>query len=380
LSTHDCGEETTFFDKLRSCPELDLRDKRGLRHEMAFNLYCLTLSLLRNRDGNLSSMHRCMVNNNSLVCQALKLDQQGVISRPHLPIFLSKVNLSCLEKLVLDHYGVQLSETEEAWFAGDGKELRGSIARGDKRGEALVQLVRHEDRGVLAQDSYNGTKESEKPCLRRVIKQSGATGQKITADALHLNPAMTAPIERAGGIYLIGLKANQKELLNDMIEHAEQFAPCKTNKTVDKGHGRLETRKYEQYNIKGEVFAKRWKRSAFRSLFKVDRTRFCLTTRQQSYETAYYISNSTAKQDDGCWQAIRNHWSVEVSNHARDVNLKEDHLRTKYPSVTHAIANLRTLVLEIFRQLKPPSIAATMDLFQDDFNAMMTALKRIGFL
>ena len=29
------------------------------------------------------------------------------------------------------------------------------------------------------------------------------------------------------------------------------------------------------------------------------------------------------------YEAIRNHWSVEVTNHIRDVTLKEDKLRTK---------------------------------------------------
>lgn len=32
-------------------------------------------------------------------------------------------------------YGVGLKETEKQWFAADGKELRGSIEKGDTRGE-----------------------------------------------------------------------------------------------------------------------------------------------------------------------------------------------------------------------------------------------------
>ncbi len=37
------------------------------------------------------------------------------------------------------------------------------------RGEVLVQLVRHEDRAVLGKAYYNGTKDSEKPCLQELI-------------------------------------------------------------------------------------------------------------------------------------------------------------------------------------------------------------------
>ncbi len=41
-------------------------------------------------------------------------------------------------------YGIKLSDTEKQWFSGDGKELRGWIETGDKRGEAVVQIVAHE--------------------------------------------------------------------------------------------------------------------------------------------------------------------------------------------------------------------------------------------
>jgi len=39
---------------------------------------------------------------------------------------------------------IELNESEKEWFAVDGKELRGSIESGEKRGEALVLAVAHE--------------------------------------------------------------------------------------------------------------------------------------------------------------------------------------------------------------------------------------------
>lgn len=52
--------------------------------------------------------------------------------------------------------------------------------------------------------------------MRELLASAGALGQKITLDALHLSPGMTGPIALAGGLFLIGLKGNQKELLADM--------------------------------------------------------------------------------------------------------------------------------------------------------------------
>ena len=40
--------------------------------------------------------------------------------------------------------------------------ITGGIEKRLKRGEALVQLVRHQDGAVLGQSRYNGKKESEK--------------------------------------------------------------------------------------------------------------------------------------------------------------------------------------------------------------------------
>jgi phosphoribosyl-ATP pyrophosphohydrolase len=98
---------------------------------------------------------------------------------------------------------------------------------------------------------------------------------------------------------------------------------------VDKGHGRLEIRDYYLFDVSEEYFESRWEKSGFRSLLKVQRNRINLKTNEESTEIAYYISNGKATEEHGYFDAIRNHWSVEVSNHIRDVSLQEDQLRTK---------------------------------------------------
>ncbi len=333
MLTYDIKQETTFYERLQNREGLDLRDNRGKRHDLAFILLGVLIGLLRNRDGHLSSIHRSMVNTHHQLCRQLGLKIEATVSRAQLPRVLAKVQLSKFESLLFDHYGLRLSDKEKEWFAGDGKELRGSIAKGKRRGEALVQLVRHKDGAVLGQSRYDGQKESEKPCLVNLIKDKAAQNQKITADALHLNPKMTDLIEQGGGTFLIGLKENQKELLSDMIWHIKNHEPLSTHRTIDKGHGRLEQRHYAYFNVSKEYFDKRWKTSGFRSLIKVTRQRTILNSGEYSEQTAYYLSNAelseNLEQTTEYFKAIRNHWSVEVNNHIRDVSLKEDKFRTK---------------------------------------------------
>ena len=126
---------------------------------------------------------------------------------------LKKVALKKFEELVYKWFKVELSDKDKKWFAADGKELRGNIEKGANRGDARVQLVSHNEKKVQCNSYYHGEKESEKTCLQELIIEEGITNQKISADSLHLCPAMTEPIEADNGVFLIG---NQKELLQDM--------------------------------------------------------------------------------------------------------------------------------------------------------------------
>jgi hypothetical protein len=127
FNTHTVNEGTTFYEELQKKEGLDLRDKRGIKHDIAFILISVLLGLLRNRDGNMSSLHRHIVNNHKLIRKALSIENEQVISRSHLPRILMKVDRKVFEDLIFDKYGIELSEKEKKWFAGDGKELRGSI-------------------------------------------------------------------------------------------------------------------------------------------------------------------------------------------------------------------------------------------------------------
>lgn len=322
-------QETTFYEKLQANAELDLRDRRGKKHDMPFILLGVMISLLRNRDGNLSSIHRCIVNMHSKLSELLDIDNKRVVSRAQLPRILASVNQPLFEELLFSFSKIELSDQERKWFAGDGKELRGSIEKGDNRGEVSVQLVSHEDGAVVGQAFYNGTKESEKPCLQQLITSSGVKSHKITADALHLHPGMTDLINGAKGVFLIGLKENQKELLEDMTDHTAVFAPKAEHQTVDKGHGRLEIRQYACFDVSEEYFEKRWDNAGFSSLICVKRIRTILKTNTSSEETSYYMSNGASENALEYFGAVRKHWSIEVNNHYRDVSLKEDQFRTK---------------------------------------------------
>ena len=256
-------KETTFYQELQKKEGLDLRDNRGKTLDLAFVLLGVIIGLLRCRDGKLSSIHRSMKNMNSALCKALLIEDQVVVSRSHLPIVLSKVSLTVFESLLFNHYGLTLCEEEKEWFAADGKELRGSIEKGDKRGEAIVQIVKQKDRSVQSQSFYSGKKESEKSCLKSLISDSELGKQKITADALHLYPGFTDLIEAQNGTYLVGLKNNQSILLKDLKTDIKCIQSLIESDSIERGHGRIDQRSYKAYDISWSYVDSRWEKSNF---------------------------------------------------------------------------------------------------------------------
>lgn len=330
------SKKTTFYSDLQASLELDLRDNRGKRHDLSFVLLGFTLALFSNRDGNLSSLHRHMLNHQEELCKFIGIDYLRVVSRAQLPNILSKINEQALNKLVLKYFGHGLTAKEQSWFAVDGKELRGSCIKGNTRGESIVLAVEHSTKIIVSQTFYGGLKESEKPTVQTFLRQNGFLNQKITVDALHFNPNTLEPIHVNQGFYIVGLKGNQKELFAKMAITGGTGRIQYSKSGFDDKHGRDESRMYQLFDVKNETYAPRWENSGIRTLLKVTRKFKNKKTKKETLEISYYLSNKEAKnlsEANELFDAIGHHWSVETCNHVRDVTLKEDKFRTKKTNV-----------------------------------------------
>jgi hypothetical protein len=112
---------------------------------------------------------------------------------------------------------VQAKDKEEKGLVGqsvDGKELRGARAHG--RPICLVSLVRHSSGRVLAQRAVDH-KSNEIKAVPHLLEGQDLRGTVTTMDALLTQRAIAeqivgGQIVGGGGHYLMGVKANQKEL------------------------------------------------------------------------------------------------------------------------------------------------------------------------
>ena len=324
-----CQEDNrSFFEKLQNEKGLDLRDNRGKRHDLAVVLVGVMAALLSNRDGNLSSIQRYVKNHYERLTEVLGVEKKRAVSRSQLPNILAEVSVAVFDGLLFANYGIKLNAAEKKWFAIDGKELRGSIAKGNKRGEAIVQAVAHAGLQVAAQEYYAGEKASEVPTVRKLLEENGLANQKISLDALHCKPKTLEIITQAGGKYVVGLKENQKQLKKQICLAMENQSCLMKIKTQEKGHGRIETRIYRFYDVLELAKAVRWKDCRIKTAIKVRRERIELKTAKTSVEESFYLSNEVGKYEELA-AAVRGHWQVETNNHIRDVSLKEDKMRSK---------------------------------------------------
>ena len=378
------AKTTTFFQLLEQTPALDSRDNRGKVHSIALVLSGLVLALCCGRDGKLSSLHRHMVNQFVPLCQLTHQVNKRPISRAQLPLLLAKVNGELFARLLFDWFGVSLEPGQKHWFALDGKDLRGSVEPGHTRGEACVSVLAHESEQIVGQAYYNGSKQSEKPTVSQLLNDTGLYNQQLTLDALHLNPLIVNAINEAGGVYIIGLKANQEQLYRYAI--CATLVGSASYQRADepvRAHGRVEQRSYACFVVSQPALALRWQSSGLLTLIRVRRNRQGLQGGKPSEETSYFVSNSPAgsqSQADELFDALRQHWRIEAMHHVRDVTLSEDALRTGKQSVTRIMSSLRTLIINLLRRTGCKNMIAQLESFADKFPTLLYFMTQQGVL
>jgi len=294
-----------------------------------------------------------------------------LISRAHLPRLLRIVPLGELNEIVETHFGVHLEvNQDDEWVAIDSKTLRGTTRADDKQGERTLLAVTHTKRDVLAQRPMSGPKTSEITAARELLRETGLEKGKVTLDALHMNPTTTAQINLAGGIYIIQVKNNQEELRKQCKRLAAEDVSLDTITTVEKGHGRHETRKGVFFDMEKIKLAERWSDSGIRTLIRIERQTVKTAQRKASSEISYYVSNQEVNLEQPnvrseLFTAIRRHWGVESENWIRDVTFNEDNVKTKCADQAHVMACLRTFAVRLFRKANLKNFQAALETFCD---------------
>ena len=126
----------------------------------------------------------------------------------------------------------------------DGKHVRGAGAHGQPT--VLVSLVTHREAQVVAQTAV-AHKRHESQAVPPLLAGRDLHGVVITMDAGLTQPRLATQILAQGGHYLMVVKRNRRQLYDELGWFFDTpplpcDRPWRRITTVNKGHGRLETR------------------------------------------------------------------------------------------------------------------------------------------
>jgi predicted transposase YbfD/YdcC len=241
------------------------------------------------------------------------------------------------------------SAVAEEIVALDGKALRRAINAGDCP-KVMVSAWAAENGLALGQlkTSDKSNEITAVPKLLRVLELSGCI---VTLDAMGCQKEIAKEIKEADAEYVLALKGNHgltygeiKGYLDEAIgRQAKELAYVEL---PDKGHGRLETRRYWQSG-QLEWFEERSAWEGLQSVGVVEAVREC--NGQCSVERRYYLSSLSVDVKRFA-RAVRSHWSIENQLHwVMDVNFKEDQSRARSGYASENLATLRRWALNLLK-------------------------------
>jgi len=147
--------------------------------------------------------------------------------------------------------------------------------------------------------------------------------------------------------YILALKGNQGTLREDAEHLTNTSRLVAESEDVDKGHGRVETRRCHAY-LPDEFLRTAHDWPGLRTVVKVTATRFATSTGDASAEARYYISSLDPGQSFN--ELIRSHLGVENSLHwVLDMTFREDAQRKRAGNSAQNFALVRKFALNILK-------------------------------
>lgn len=245
--------------------------------------------------------------------------------------------------------------SQGAIVAIDGKALRRSHDKAnDRKAIHLVSAWASANGVVLGQRKVDG-KSNEITAIPKLLEELVLKGCIVTIDAMGCQKEIADKIREKEADYVIALKKNQPTLYED-VELFFQDVKAKAfpedekpayYKTVEKGHGRIEIRRYW---LSPATDALRpghdWRGLLGVGMVEAERHE----NGNISIEQRYYISSFHSHVEEFA-RAVRGHWGIENGQHwVLDVAFREDEQRIRIDNAAENAAILRRMALNLLKQ------------------------------
>ncbi len=241
---------------------------------------------------------------------------------------------------------------EQPILAVDGKTLRRSHDRKNGLGALHSVSIWASEFGLSLGQVACAEKSNEITAIPELLRLVDIKGAIITIDAMGTQKAIAAEIIDGKGDYVLALKGNQETLHQAVIDYIDKqldgdLKQAREHVTVEKGHGREETRTYLQLpapkSLPGFTLWKGLKTVAIVTLR-------CVRDGKETTEVRYYIC-SLPRNVRRLARAVRSHWGIENGCHwVLDVTYREDESRIRQEALRENFAWLNRFTLSLLKQ------------------------------
>jgi len=245
------------------------------------------------------------------------------------------------------------SNSEGKHIAIDGKTLRKSFdTASNKAAIHMLNAYVHENHAVFGQLKVE-SKTNEITAIPQLLEMLQLKEATVTIDAMGCQRDIAQKIVEKEGHYVFALKGNQSTLqediqtfMDDVIAQGGRGA-YDYYETVEKSHGRIETRKcWSSGDVDWLTQREDW--AGLSSMAAVESTR--TVNGKTSVERRYFISSHSGKQAQKIATLVRNHWRVENELHwTLDVSFNEDQCRVRIENAAENLARIRRISLLLLK-------------------------------
>jgi predicted transposase YbfD/YdcC len=319
----------------------DPRIERSRKHPL-INIVFMAVCGVLSGANSFAAIHEFAIDRRHWFARYLDLTN-GIPSEDTFGRVLARLDPGAFEECLLSWIRAVQEVTEDRLVALDGKTVRGSADH--ETGRAAIHMVSAwatENQLSLGQVVVD-EKSNEITAIPELLRVLEISGALVTIDAMGCQKEIADQIREKGADYALAVKPNQPTLYEQVEgaigEALEQDAEdIDEHRTIDKGHGRKETRTYAIFPAPESVDPE----DLWRDLGAVGIT---ISERsdskgRHSMETRYYILSRLVTAQEFA-TAVRGHWGIENNLHWQlDVSFREDECRV---CRDHGPANLSVI-------------------------------------
>lgn len=284
----------------------------------------------------------------------------GIPSHDTFNRLFARIDPTQLQQCFLNWVQAVYQITAGQVIAIDGKTLRGSCERGNRR--SLIHMVSAwatENRLVLGQRKVD-EKSNEITAIPELLRLLDLDGATVMIDAMGCQTEIAAQIIAQRGNYVLALKGNQGHLHEDVIELFDQACeqrfqgvPYDLYETLDQAHGRQERRRYwVMSDVQSLPERKKWVNLSAVGCVESQRTIGDKTTTEKRY---YLLSQALDASQFA--QTVRGHWGIENQLHwILDVGFREDESRGTLGYSAENLAVIRHIAVNLITQEKSAKV------------------------